>query len=193
MFHFSFWLRSLYVAGFFLYPWKPVDLCGHIVYLAILYGSWMSIESLAGGIFIVVVLVDRFFPYFVFKTMAISSALILMLSQGLIVYRTAAIPAWNVWLTPVIFVTSGFMTACGLVLLNTQIHSGTDSLMIVIFLICIFLNLVAWLLYLYRYHDNDIQKTAKYYASPCFIDGYNWNRPSASICSNLLPCCFRGC
>jgi DMSO reductase anchor subunit len=126
-----------------------------------LSGSWMSVESLAGGIFIVVALANRFSPYFVFSTIAVVSALIFMLSQGLIVYRAAAVPAWNIWLVPVIFVTSGFMTACGLFLLNTQIHPGTDSLPVLIFLICIFLNLVAWILYSYRHRDDDFQKAVK--------------------------------
>jgi DMSO reductase anchor subunit len=126
-----------------------------------LSGSWMSIESLAGGIFIFFALVNRFFPNFVFKTMAVSAALILMMSQGFMIYRAAAVTAWNMRLIPVIFVTSGFMTACGLVLLNTQIFSGMDSLPVLISLICIFLNLVVWLLYLYWYHDNDFQEAVK--------------------------------
>ncbi len=126
-----------------------------------LSGSWMSIESLAGGIFIVVALVNWFFPHFVLNIVAVSAALILMISQGFMVYRAVAVTAWNVWLIPLIFVTSGFMTACGLVLQNTQILSGMDSLPVVISLICIFLDLVVWLLYLYWYHDADSQEAFK--------------------------------
>jgi len=134
-----------------------------------LHGSWMSIETLAGGIFALVSLISRFSPYLVFKITAASAALILMMSQGLMVYGAAAVPAWNVWLTPVIFMTSGFMTACGLVLLNTRIYSGTDSLLPVVFLICIFLNLVAWLLYLTRHHDNDFKKAVKFMRHPALL------------------------
>jgi phenylacetyl-CoA:acceptor oxidoreductase 26-kDa subunit len=126
-----------------------------------LSGSWMSVESLAGGIFIVVALVNRFSPYYVLTAIAAVSALIFMLSQGLIVYRAAAVPAWNIRLTPVIFATSGFMTACGLFLLNTRIHPGMDSLPLLISLIWIFLNLVAWFMYLYRHRDDDFQKAVK--------------------------------
>ncbi|MCK4822343.1 dimethyl sulfoxide reductase anchor subunit [bacterium] len=134
-----------------------------------LLGSWMSIESLAGGIFIIVALLDRFFPYLIFKTGAVTAALILMISQGFMVYRAAAVTAWNVWLVPVIFVTSGFMTACGLVLLNTQIQSGMAGLPAVISLICIFLNLVVWLLYLFWNHDTDFQEAVKAMRRPVSV------------------------
>jgi len=53
------------------------------------------------------------------------------------------------------------MTACGLVLLNTQTLGGIPSLPAVISLICIFLNLVFWLLYLSWYHEADFQEAVK--------------------------------
>jgi len=124
-------------------------------------GSWMSIESLAGGIFIVTALINWFFSYFVFKAVAVSSALILIVSQGFMVYRAAAVTAWNVWFIPVIFVTSGFMTGCGLVLLNTQMLVGAAYLPVVIFLICVLLNLALWLLYLYGYYNADFRRATE--------------------------------
>jgi DMSO reductase anchor subunit len=131
-----------------------------------LTGSWMSIESLSGGIFIIVALVHRFFPYLVFTIVAVSTALILMMSQGFMVYRTTAVTAWNVWLIPVNFVTSGFMTGCGLVLLNTRILSEIHSLPVMIFIICILLNLVVWLLYLFGYRNIEFQKAVKHIRRP---------------------------
>jgi hypothetical protein len=129
----------------------------------------MSIEGLAGGIFIIVALVNWFFPSFIFKTAAVSAALIFMVSQGFMVYRAVAVKAWNVWLVPAIFVTSGLMTAWGLILLNTQIISGMASLLLVILLICIFLNLVVWLLYLYWDHDADFQEAVKALRRPVAV------------------------
>ncbi len=123
--------------------------------------SWMSIESLAGALFIVATFTDWFFSHFVFKAVAISSALILIISQGFMVYRAPAVTAWNVPLIPVIFVTSGFMTSCGLVLLNTQILSGMAYLPVMISLICILLNLAVWLLYLYGYHNADFRRATE--------------------------------
>jgi formate-dependent nitrite reductase membrane component NrfD len=121
----------------------------------------MSIESLAGALFIVATFTDWFFSHFVFKAVAISSALILIISQGFMVYRAPAVTAWNVPLIPVIFVTSGFMTSCGLVLLNTQILSGMAYLPVMISLICILLNLAVWLLYLYGYHNADFRRATE--------------------------------
>ena len=132
---------------------------GHLI--RNLSGSWMSIESLSGGIFIVTAFVNRCFPYFFLNIVAVSSAIILMMSQGFMVYRGASVTAWNAWLVPVIFVTSGFMTACGLALLNNEILGEMPSLSAVIFLICILLNLVFWILYLYWCHDADFQEAVK--------------------------------
>lgn len=132
-------------------------------------GSWMSIESCAGGIFIFTALSNWFFPSFGLCVAAVSAALIFMISQGLVVYRAAAVTAWNVWLTPVIFITSGFMTACGLVLLNTRLHSGIDTLAMMIFLICIFLDSIVWLLYLYWFKDEDFQKAIQFLRRPVMV------------------------
>jgi len=132
-------------------------------------GSWMSIESFAGGIFIFTALGNWYFPSFVLYIVSVSAASIFMISQGFIVYRAAAVTAWNVWLIPVIFVTSGFMTACGLVLLNTRFYSTIDTLPIVIFLICIFLNSIIWLLYLYWDHDDDFKEATWYLRRPVIV------------------------
>jgi DMSO reductase anchor subunit len=132
-------------------------------------GSWMSIESVAGGIFIFTAVSNWFFPSFVLCIATVSAALIFMISQGFIVYRAVAVTAWNVCLIPVIFVTSGFMTSCGLVLLNTRFHSGMDTLLMVIFLICIFLNSIVWLLYLYGYHDDDFQEAIRFLRRPVMV------------------------
>jgi len=132
-------------------------------------GSWMSIESFAGGIFIFTVLGNWFFSSFAFSIASASAALIFMISQGFIVYRAAAVTAWNVWLVPVIFITSGFMTACGLLLLNTRFHSGIDTLPMMIFLVCIFLNSIVWLLYLYWYHDDDFKEATWFLRHPVMV------------------------
>lgn len=131
--------------------------------------SWMSIESFAGGIFIFAVLGNWFFPSFVLSIASVSAALIFMISQGFIVYRAAAVTAWNVWPVPVIFLTSGFMTACGLVLLNTRFHSGIDTLPMIIFLICIFLDSIVWLLYLYWYHDDGFKEATWFLRHPAMV------------------------
>jgi len=123
--------------------------------------SWMSIESLAGALFIVATFTDWFYPHFVFKTVAVSAALILIISQGFMVYRAPAVTAWNVPLVPVIFAISGFMTACGLVLLNTLAAPDVTCLPAVISLIVVLLNLAVWLLYLYGYHNADFRRSTE--------------------------------
>jgi DMSO reductase anchor subunit len=129
-------------------------------------GSWMSIESLAGAIFIITALCNWFFQLFILSILTVSAALMFMISQGCIFYRAAAVTAWNVRLIPIIFVTSGIMTGCGLTLLNTRFHSGMDALPMVVFLMCIFLNSNVWLFYLYGHHDKDFKEATWFLRSP---------------------------
>ena len=132
-------------------------------------GSWMAIESVAGVIFIFAAFSNWFFPSFFLYIATLLAALIFMISQGFIVYRAAAVTAWNVWLIPVVFGTSGFLTACGLVLLNTRFHPETDIFPTVIFLICIFLDSIVWLLYIYGNHDDSFQEAIRFLRRPPFV------------------------
>ena len=132
-------------------------------------GSWMSIESLAGGIFIIATLVSRFLPHFILSTTAALAALIFMTSQGFMVYRAVAVKAWNVRLVPVLFVASGFMTASGLHLLNARISAGNAGLPVLIFLVLILLNLFVWLVYLYWNHDSDFLQAIKALRRPASL------------------------
>ena len=77
------------------------------------------------------------------------------------VYRSPAVAAWNIWLIPVMFTTSGFMTGCGLIFLNTQIFARAADLPVMISLICILLNLAVWLVYLYGYRNADFRKATQ--------------------------------
>ncbi|MBC2709793.1 MAG: dimethyl sulfoxide reductase anchor subunit [Desulfosarcina sp.] len=131
-----------------------------------LSNSWMSIESLAGAIFIIIAFISHFYSSFVFTAIAVVAALVLIISQGFMVFRATAVKAWNEWLVPVLFVTSGFMTACGLFLLNTQSHSRMTKLPVVIFLICTFFSLVVWLLYLFGRRGNDFKKAVNFLRRP---------------------------
>ena len=119
-----------------------------------LRSSWMSREILAGGMFVLTAVLDWFFPHVVFRTLAATGALGLIMSQGFILYRARAVTSWNVRLVPIHFLTSSLSTGFGLVLLlavhNTVILDG-HSLMIG--LICLLLNLAIWLTYLRGYCD----------------------------------------
>ena len=124
--------------------------------------SWMSSETLACAVFILSALLDWFFPHMYFSSVSVIAAIGLLVSQGAIVYRACAVTAWNVPMIPLLFVTSGFATGAGLLLLMVAV--GKISLVrdiVVIALICVILNLVVWLLYLYRYNDKEFQKSTE--------------------------------
>ncbi|MDL2121676.1 MAG: hypothetical protein LWX51_01045 [Deltaproteobacteria bacterium] len=112
-------------------------------------GSWISLECLAGAIFVPAAVIDWLFPHPVVWILAAVAAMALMISQGFIVYRARAVSAWNVPLMPLLFVTSGFSKGSGLVLLSVVLDdSAVGHPCAMIGLICVLLNLSVWFLYL---------------------------------------------
>jgi phenylacetyl-CoA:acceptor oxidoreductase subunit 2 len=112
-------------------------------------GSWMSVETLAATIFVFVTIVDWLVPHPISKCLAAGAALALMICQALIVHASKAITAWNVPIVPFLFVTSGFLKGSGLLLLISTVNPSLAGTPLKIALICILLDLVFWLLYLY--------------------------------------------
>ena len=82
--------------------------------------SWMSREVLAAMIFISVSLLDSYRPSAVLATVSAASATALLLCHGFILYRARALPAWNVPIMPVLFITSGLAAGAGAALLVVQ-------------------------------------------------------------------------
>ena len=133
-------------------PSRGRHLLGH------LRSAWISRETLAFAFFAPAVILDNFFPHLVFKVCAGVSALFFMAAQGFILYSSRAIPAWNVSIMPLFFLSSGFVSGAGLVLLlaaSGRLLLG-DGFML-FSLICVIINLVIWICYLRRSNDVDFQ------------------------------------
>lgn len=113
--------------------------------------SWMSRETLVGTVFVATTVIDWLFPHPALGGLAAAAALGLMLSHGFIVYRVRGVTAWNVPLIPLLFLTSGFATGGGLMLLAVLGRLTVEVSPVVIGLICVVADLVVWLLYL-RWH-----------------------------------------
>ena len=134
-----------------------------------LTGSWMAVESLAGVSFVFLAVISWLFPVFIFIGLAAIAALMLILSQGLMVFRAAGVKAWNQKPIPLLFVTSGLMTACGFFLLNIRGDLGLTRLSLSVFLFFIISNLLCWLLYLFGRRDNDFKQNVKFLRRPLFL------------------------
>jgi hypothetical protein len=108
----------------------------------------MSRETLVGTVFIATAAIDWLFPHPALWGLAAAAALGLMLSHGFIVYRVRGVTAWNVPLIPLLFLTSGFATGAGLMLLAVPGRLTLGASPVMIGLICVVVDLAAWLLYL---------------------------------------------
>ena len=114
--------------------------------------SRMSQETLAGSIFVFTVILNWVFPHITVLICAATASMALLISQGAMVYHARAVIAWNVPLIPLLFVTSGFATGAGLLLIILGgLTSGHYTLLMAI--ICALLNLLVWLLYLRWSHE----------------------------------------
>jgi phenylacetyl-CoA:acceptor oxidoreductase subunit 1 len=119
-----------------------------------LNSSWMSRETLACTIFILVMVIEWFYHNHILQSIAVVAAVGLMISQGFIVYRARAVTAWNVPLMPLLFVTSSFTMGAGLILLLAAMGKLTiGSDFIVVGLVFFVLDLLLWILYLSSYND----------------------------------------
>ena len=111
--------------------------------------AWISRETLAFTFFAPAVVLDHFFPHLIFKACAVLSALFFMVAQGFILYSCRALPAWNVSIMPLFFLSSGFASGAGLVMLLAA--SGKlviEGNLVLLSITCIIWNLIVWLFYL---------------------------------------------
>ena len=132
--------------------------------------SWISIETMAGCIFIAAALCDYFFPHPILKLFAIMSAMAFLISQGYIVYRARAIIAWNVPIIPIVFVSSGLVSGYGLfVMLNAADKIGSDQTTLLFGLILLLFNAMIWLIYLRQSSSNDFSIETKTLRQPFFL------------------------
>jgi DMSO reductase anchor subunit len=113
-----------------------------------LRSSWMSWEVLIGAIFIVTAFADVLFRSPILQGVAVVAATVLVASQGFIVYRSRAVTSWNLFIVPLLFLTSGLSTGVGLALL-TLFHVGDLGFFVLMAgLACIVLDLAVWIIFL---------------------------------------------
>ena len=111
--------------------------------------AWISKEILAFSFFAPAVIFDYFFPNLILKSCAVSSSLFFMVAQGFILYSSRAIPAWNLSIMPLFFLSSGFASGAGLTLILAA--SGRiviEAGLVLLSLACVIWNLIVWLFYL---------------------------------------------
>jgi len=151
-----------------------------------LRSSWMSIESFAGVGFIIFALISHFYQYTWITAVGGTTALVLLLSQGFMVFGAVAVRAWNERLIPILFVTSGILAACGLVLINTHADSATAKLPTLFFIVFSICNLLLWGLYLFGKRGESFKKSVSFLKRPfalLLIGGLGHIVP---LCSMLL-------
>lgn len=138
-------------------PMKGIHLFRH------LRRSWLSRETLFWIMFVTAAILDWFIPNVFTRTIAVVSALALMVSQGFILYQMRAITTWNLPVMPLLFMSSGFTSGSGIALLVsglTRSPLAFFTTMIGITALCA--NLLIWFLYLHWSPSTDfLQATAK--------------------------------
>lgn len=111
--------------------------------------SWISRETVVCAILVPALVFDRLFSHPILRIFTLALASWLMLSQGFIVYRSLAITAWNVAIIPLFFLFSGLSSGYGFSLLVDVFYGSTFTYYQTLTgLICVFGNLVVWILYL---------------------------------------------
>jgi formate-dependent nitrite reductase membrane component NrfD len=118
--------------------------------------SWISREIIALAAFLLPAFIDNFLPFWPLRVLSFVGAFTLILCQGFIVYNSRGVTAWNVPIIPILFISSGLSSGCGILLLS--IRSSLDwqiSISMALFLVG--LNLIVWAFYLYRKGGTDFR------------------------------------
>lgn len=110
--------------------------------------SWMSRETWSIAVFLSAAVLDSVHPHIAFRIAASASALMVMATQGFILYRSRAVAAWNVPVMPVLFLTSGLASGSGVLLIGADGGGGSLAAPAALGLVFGALNAAVWLLYL---------------------------------------------
>lgn len=101
-----------------------------------LRSSWMSRESLAAAVFVPAGLASAWWPRPPVVALAALAALAFVVSQGFIVYRSRAVPAWNCATIPPLFLASALASGAGAWLViaaaMAQAHRASPALLMMI-------------------------------------------------------------
>jgi len=140
-------------------PQRGINLFRH------LRRSWMSRETLAFFLFAAFAGLDWLYPLLALRVLAAAAALFLMVAQGFILYRARGVITWNTPRVIFYFLTCGFMTGAGLMLIVfnsvnffTPLTSAFSFAALGI--IAALLNLALWFFYL-QSNDAAFQKATQ--------------------------------
>jgi DMSO reductase anchor subunit len=139
-----------------------------IYLLGNLKSSWMSREVLSGTVFLASAIMNRLFPQNVFYLLSVVAALGYLISQGYMVHHARAVTAWNVALTPVLFLTSGIAGGVGLLLIvSGLIGLVFTAKMAVTGIVCLVVNLFVYGFYtLFPFRDRAFREAAAVLRNP---------------------------
>jgi formate-dependent nitrite reductase membrane component NrfD len=115
--------------------------------------SWMSRELLVGFSFVGAALDDWLWLSPFLKTFATLTALGYVMSQGFILLRARGVPAWNLPVLPILFLTSGVLTGAGILLICIPFLEAREEILRQLGLVAITAaagNLGVWFFYLCR-------------------------------------------
>lgn len=128
-------------------PQRGINLFRH------LRRSWMSRETLAFFLFAAFAGLDWLFPFVALRALAAAAAFFLMFAQGFILYRARGVITWNTPRVIFYFVTCGFMTGAGLMLIvfngvNFFVPLTSAFSFAAIGFVAALFNLALWFIYL---------------------------------------------
>ncbi len=129
--------------------------------------SWVSVEVLAGAIFTLCAVTECFVPGTMFRIATAGSALMFAISQGFVINRSRAIPAWSAPVIPALFVFSGLTMGGGLLLTADAVtHGGMEDSGLIILLVCLTVVMVLWCIYLMGSGDEKFSKATAFLRRP---------------------------
>jgi DMSO reductase anchor subunit len=141
--------------------------------ISVLFGlkrAWISREIVSLLLFLSCVILDHLSGFVHWRFLSIAAALMLLFSQGSIIFQCQGISAWKNPLTIPLFISSGLLSGFGYaVFLNMLFPFFGDGAVFFTGAITIALNLAGVFLFLSNHHDAEIYKASAVLRKPVFV------------------------
>jgi DMSO reductase anchor subunit len=154
---------ALILVGFFALTFEAGNPLKSYLTILNVRHSWMSRELLFAIVFIGAVALNWLVPHAVPRALAGVMALLFIVSQAFIIFKSRAILSWNVWPVPLLFCLSGLVSGYGLLLgLRPNEAVGGPVVYLGCLLLGSCLGVFGYYLYAFRRQQNDFRAATRY-------------------------------
>jgi DMSO reductase anchor subunit len=158
---------SILMGGLFMLTFEAGNPVKSYMLLRNIKKSWIAREVLFSLLFVLSAVGNAIKPSLVFGVFATGNALLLIISQALIIRRSRAIVSWNVPPVVALFILSGVVSGYALyAIITTSLNTENSVILIYQFLLVTYLFAWVTFLFFYKRDDKDFRQATSALRTP---------------------------